>query len=85
MCCAGVCCAGVCCAVQDSLNEQDMSPECKTEVMKDQNRMAQVGLGCRPTGQCRGLVPYLLTHLLTYLHGSVKRSTHCRSKSAQGA
>lgn len=32
-----------CCAVQDSLNEQDMSPECKTEVMKDQNRMAQVG------------------------------------------
>lgn len=29
-------------SVQNSLEEQDMSPECKTEVMKDQNRMAQV-------------------------------------------
>lgn len=33
----------VCVYCQNSLEEQDMSPECKSEVMRDQNRMAQVG------------------------------------------
>jgi hypothetical protein len=30
-----------CCAVQNRLDDEDMSPECKAEVVRDQNRMAQ--------------------------------------------